>query len=191
MQQAREALKGKWGLAIGGFFLYAVILVIASAPKHVGGIISLLISGPMMVGLATFSLALARREETSVSKLFVGFSEFVRALCTYLLVMLFILLWALLLIIPGIIASFAYSQTFVILVEDKNISAREAIRKSKAMMDGNKKKFFFLSLRFLGLAFLCIFTLGIGLLWLIPYMHVTLAKFYEDVSRKGAEGSQS
>ncbi|RME14227.1 MAG: DUF975 family protein, partial [Bacteroidetes bacterium] len=57
----------------------------------------------------------------------------------------------------------------------------EAINKSKEMMDGYKWKLFHLFLIFLGLSFLCILTLGLGFLWLIPYIRVTMAKFYDDI----------
>jgi uncharacterized membrane protein len=94
---------------------------------------------------------------------------------------LFILLWTLLLIIPGIIAAISYSMTFYILADDNSIGAMDAIDKSKKMMDGYKWKCFCLGLRFLGWALLCILTLGIGFLWLMPYMQVSMAKFYDDV----------
>jgi uncharacterized membrane protein len=94
---------------------------------------------------------------------------------------LFILLWTLLLIIPGIIAAISYSMTFYILADDNSIGAMDAIDKSKKMMDGYKWKYFCLGLRFLGWALLCILTLGIGFLWLMPYMQVSMAKFYDDV----------
>jgi uncharacterized membrane protein len=93
----------------------------------------------------------------------------------------FILLWMLLLIIPGIIAALSYSMTFYIIADDETMDAMEAIDKSKAMMDGYKWKYFCLALRFVGWALLCILTLGIGFFWLMPYMQVTNAKFYEDV----------
>lgn len=187
MKEAREALVGKWGIAVGVSFLYVLITTIVRIPhKTLGGILSLLISGPMLIGLSTFSLALARKHQVSVSQLFVGFNEFVRALVAYLLMVVFILLWSLLLIVPGIIAALSYSQTFFILVEDKSIKASDALKKSKAMMNGNKKKLFFLGLRFLGWALLCVLTLGIGFLWLLPYVNVTMAKFYDEVSSKTA-----
>ena len=66
-----------------------------------------------------------------------------------------------------------------------DLSPSEALRKSKEMMDGYKMKYFTLSLRFFGLALLCVLTLGIGFLWLAPYMQVTVAKFYDDL-RGGA-----
>ncbi|HEY4503050.1 MAG TPA: DUF975 family protein [Candidatus Paceibacterota bacterium] len=182
MRNAREALTGKWGLAVGGYFIYMAVTILVGAPDDIGPFLSLLIDGPMLIGLSVFSLALSRRQEASISQLFVGFNDFLRALSAYLLMILFILLWALLLIVPGIIAALSYSQTFFILAEDKSIGARDAIRKSKAMMNGNKKKLFFLSLRFFGWFLLCILTLGIGFLWFLPYIQVTMAMFYDDIS---------
>lgn len=70
---------------------------------------------------------------------------------------------------------------FYIIADNNSIGAMEAIDKSKAMMDGYKWKYFYFALRFLGWALLCILTLGIGFLWLIPYMQVSMAKFYDDV----------
>jgi len=94
---------------------------------------------------------------------------------------LFILLWTLLLIVPGIIAAISYSMTFFILADDPSIGAEAAIEKSKRMMDGYKLKYFYLCLRYFLLILLCILTLGIGFLWLTPYMHVGFAKFYDDI----------
>ncbi|MFA6301360.1 MAG: DUF975 family protein [Candidatus Paceibacterota bacterium] len=184
MKEARETLAGRWGLAIGFCFLYMLITIVVQSPRKIGSLFGLVIGGPMLFGLATFSLAFSRKQEASVSQLFLGFNEFGRTFVAYFLRILFILLWALLLIVPGIIAALSYSQTFYILAEDKTISGGEAIKKSKAMMYGNKKKLFFLCLRFLGWALLSILTLGIGFLWLIPYVQITMAKFYDDISGK-------
>ena len=72
-------------------------------------------------------------------------------------------------------------KTFFILAEDSSIQPMEALRKSKQMMDGYKWKLFCLGLRFIGWFLLAILTLGIGFLWLIPYMYISFAKFYEDI----------
>ena len=184
MQEARETLRGKWGLAVGAYFLYMLITVIAGSPAKIGSVIQLLISGPLLLGLSAFFLSLSRKEEVSVSFIFIGFQDFVRSFIAYLLMALFIGLWSLLFIMPGIIAALAYSQTFVILREDRSVSAGQAIKRSKALMQGNKKKLFFLGLRFFGWFLLSILTLGIGLLWLMPYLHTALAGFYDDISRK-------
>ena len=97
------------------------------------------------------------------------------------LMVLFICLWSLLLIIPGIIKTFSYAMTPFILEENPDLSANDAIDRSRAMMKGHKFDLFWLLLSFIGWGILCIFTLGIGLLWLTPYMQTSVAAFYEDV----------
>jgi uncharacterized membrane protein len=181
MQQARESLNGKWGLAIGTYLMLVLISVVLQQFDQLGTLFILLITGPLSLGAAIFSLAISRDKEPKFEQLFQGFQKFEVAFLAYILMVIFILLWTLLLIIPGIIAAFSYSMTFYILADDKSIKAIAALDKSKKMMDGFKMKYFFLSLRFLAWALLCVLTLGIGFLWLIPYMQVTIAKFYADV----------
>jgi uncharacterized membrane protein len=189
MSQAKDALKGKWGLAIGTLLIYIILTgVIGSVPK-VGSLASLIIGGPFALGLATFSLSLARNKEAKIEQIFEGFNNFVPALSTYLLMLLFVVLWALLLIVPGIIAGLSYSMSFYILAENPSMAAMDVLRKSKAMMNGYKLKLFYLCLRFLGLGLLCILTLGIGFFWLFPYVHVCFARFYDDVNGSTKTGS--
>jgi uncharacterized membrane protein len=181
MQQAREALKGKWGLAVGTFLVYMLIAgVISSIPKA-GGLLSLIISGPMGLGVAIFSLAISRDRNPQFEQIFYGFKKFGVSLAAYLLMAVFVILWAILLVIPGIIAMLSYSMTFFIIAEDDSIGPLEAIRKSKKMMYGFKWKLFCLYLRFLGWALLCVLSIGIGFLWLVPYIGVSFAKFYDDL----------
>ncbi len=181
-RMARESLKGKWWLAVGTFFLYTIILGVPNAIPVLGSIAALIIGGPMALGLAAFVLSIARGQEAKMEQIFQGFQKFGTSLGAYLLMVLFVLLWSLLLIVPGIIAAFSYSMTFYIMADDEeNIGAMDALDKSKAMMKGNKGKLFCLSLRFIGWALLCLLTAGIGFFWLMPYMEVSFAKFYEDI----------
>lgn len=184
MRMARESLSGKWGLAIGTFVVYLLVIGCIQVLARffpLSGLIALVIGGPMVLGLAVFALSLARNQEARLEQIFLGFSNFGTAVGAYLLMVVLIILWMLLLIIPGIIAAISYSMTFFIIADDDSIGAMAAIDKSKLMMDGYKWKYFRLGLRFLGWALLCILTLGIGFLWLVPYMQVTMAKFYDDV----------
>ena len=184
MKMARESLKGKWGLAIGTYVVYILIIsVIQVTSRFIPfvGLLSLIVVGPLVAGLAIFSLSLSRNKDAKLEQIFEGFNRFGTCVGAYLLMLLFILLWMLLLIIPGIIAALSYSMTFYILADDNSIGAMEAIDKSKQIMKGNKLKLFYLELRFIGWALLCILTLGIGFLWLMPYMQVSIAKFYDDV----------
>ena len=93
----------------------------------------------------------------------------------------FTILWSLLLVIPGIIKSYSYAMTSFILKDEPEMKNNAAIEKSMAMMEGNKMKLFMLDLSFIGWAILCIFTLGIGLLFLQPYVAISRAAFYEDL----------
>ena len=188
MRMARESLKGKWGLAIGTFLIYTIILGAGGIMYQNGGglsvmfnIVPLILGGPLMLGAAGFSLAISRGSEAKFEQLFDGFKDFTNAMFTYLLMLLFVILWTLLLIVPGIIAALSYSMTFYILSDNRSLKPREALDRSKEIMDGYKLKLFYLMLRFLLLAILCILTLGIGFLWYVPYYNVTMAKFYEDI----------
>lgn len=145
---------------------------------------TLLITGPMTLGLAYFSLSIARDQNAQLQQIFDGFNNFGTALGAYLLMILFIFLWMLLLIIPGIIAALSYAMTFYIIADDPKIGPLDAIDKSKQMMNGYKMKLFLMFLMFLGMALLCILTLGIGFLWFIPFANVTLAKFYMDIKNR-------
>ena len=184
MQMARKSLKGKWGLAIGTFVVYMLIIGAIQATTEffpLAGLLLLAISGPMALGIAIFSINISRNQDARLEQIFQGFNNFNTSLGAYLLMLLFTLLWTLLLIIPGIIAVLSYSMTFYILADDNSIGAMEAIDKSKKMMDGYKWKYFCLGLRFIGWSLLCILTLGIGFLWLLPYMQVSMVKFYDDI----------
>jgi uncharacterized membrane protein len=96
---------------------------------------------------------------------------------------IFIWLWMLLLIIPGIIMSFAYAMTLYIVADSeyKGLSAMDAIRRSREMMRGYKWKLFCLQLRFLGWILLSILTFGILFFWVVPYIQMATINFYKDV----------
>ena len=184
MKSSKESLEGKWGLAIGTFL---VIMLISGGIQYAGQdyifmpLVSVLIAGPFGVGLSKFSLHLARNEEARFEDSFSGFSNFLSAFFAYILMAIIIVGGMILLIIPGIIAAIALSMTYFIIAEDSSISAIDALKLSHKIMDGHKMEYFYLVLRFIGLGILCVFTLGIGFLWLMPYVNVTNAKFYDSI----------
>lgn len=183
-QQAREALAGRWGLAIGAVLIYYAVFIGFSFLPLLGTLVIYLIAGPMALGFCNFCLCVSRKKEAQISQLFDGFKRFGVTVGAYFLQLIFIFLWALLLIIPGIIAGLSYSMTFYVIADNDSIGPLEAIRKSKEIMRGNKWKLFCLGARFIGWALLCILTLGIGFLWLVPYISISYAKFYDDITKK-------
>lgn len=181
MAQARAALKNNWKLAVTTIALVTLIRLVTGAIPGLSVIMPMLIAGPLALGVSVFALSISRGTEAELNQAFDGFERFGTALATYMLSVLFIILWALLLVVPGIIAALSYSQIYFILADNPDIGPMEAIDRSKKMMMGNKWKFFCLGLRFFGWMILSVLTLGIGFLWLMPYMTVTFAKFYDDV----------
>ena len=188
---ARKQLNNKifgnrWMYALLACVIYGAI--IAAATGVVPGIGSLLVIGPMGYGLSYVFLKQARDgEEMNMGDLFNGFSEdFGGTFLLGLMTSIFVFLWALLFIIPGIIMSFAYSMAFYIKVDHPEYDWRQCIDESKSMMKGNKWRLFCLDLSFIGWWFVCIFTCGIGFLWLSPYMTAAKTQFYEDIKPAAA-----
>jgi uncharacterized membrane protein len=135
-----------------------------------------------MIGIVMFYLTVVRKQSTPrVGQIFEGFNYFGAGFVASLLMTLFIILWALLLIIPGIVACLSYSMTYFILAENPQTRGLDAIRKSRDMMKGYRWKLFCLGLRFIGWLILGILSLGIGFLWIIPYFWTSLANFYIDI----------
>jgi len=185
MRRARESLAGNWGTCIlAGLIIWAISMAASFGGMFVpfaGNIASLLITGPFMLGMVVLHLNIVRRGQISVGQVFEGFNNFWRALCVDFLTTLFSMLWALLLIIPGIIAAYSYSMAFYILADNPGMRPLEAIRQSKEMMRGHKAKLFYLHCRFIGWTLLCVLTCGVGFLWFAPYFANAHAHFYENL----------
>ena len=171
------------------FSLVLGVLQSGGGIPYVSPLIALIVSGPFALGGAVFFLTFVRGGKVEMGMLFAGFKNFGNALGACILMGIFIFLWSLLLIIPGWIAMLAYSQTFFLMAEAPSLDPLEAIGKSKALMRGHKGKLFCLYFRFFGWALLCMLTLGIGFLWLSPYMAVSSAHFHEDLRQPGAADS--
>lgn len=152
---AKEALKGKWGIAIGVFFIYSILSAITGFIPDgylwLSGLILIFFVGPLSVGYQWFFLEVKRNSKLKVEMLFDGFKKnYVRSLTSSLLVSIFLFLWFLLLIVPGIIKCLSYSMTYFILRDRPEISALDAINESRRLMHGKKKNLFYLGLSFIG-----------------------------------------
>ena len=144
------------------------------------GILTLLFL-PLGWGFVVYFLNLIRNENTDYERLFDGYKDFIRIFLAEFLVNLATGIGMILLIIPGIIIGSGLVMTGFILKDDKEISAVDAMKKSWEMTDGHKGALVWLFLSFLGWIILSMFTLGIGMLFLYPYMQTALANCYEDL----------
>ena len=138
---------------------------------------------PMMLGFANAFLRLLTGGENDIlgNTYKIATKNYWHKMWGMFLMHIFIFLWSLLFIIPGIIKMFSYAMTPYILEENPELSAGEAIDRSRAMMKGHKFDLFWLWLSFIGWLILSLLTLGIGGLWLGPYQQTAIAAFYEDV----------
>lgn len=191
MKRALEALKGKWRVTVAMSAVYGLISLGANSIPGIGGLINFLISGAFFLGLAKVFIGISRGETPEFPDLFGGFQRYGTSLIAYFLVSLFTVLWTLLLIVPGIMAFYSYSQTFFLMADDEELAPIEAIRKSKEMMLGYRLDLFYLHCRFIGWFIVGFITAGIGFLWVIPYFYESLALFYEKVTGEGMGSAQS
>ena len=138
LSSAKKEIKGCYWKMFGIGVLFTLIMLV-SCVTVVGPFI---IYGPMFLGLHRAILQLVRTKKVKVPTLFSGFKDFGVAFRAGWLCGIKIFLWSLLLFVPGIIAAIRYSMTFFILADNPNITAREAINKSKDMIEGRKYEFF-------------------------------------------------
>jgi Predicted integral membrane protein len=158
-RKAKDKLKGNWGSAI----LVGVICSIASrlsfqhynSYTHHNSItiisiaISLLLS-PIVYGVFKYFMGFIRDERVTIGEIFNSYKDFSRIVVATFLQWLFIMLWSLLLIVPGIIKIFSYSMMYNIMSDNPEMSGSEALELSKEMMNGHKMDLFILYMSTVG-----------------------------------------
>lgn len=193
-QLAADTLQGKWGeVAIFTLVYIAIVGAASFSPKYIvlpvsdllGNIITLALL-PMQWGYYVYFLAKTRQQKADIDYLFIGYKDFGRIFGTLFLQSIYTCLWTLLLIIPGIVKAFSYAMTPYVLRDEPELSYDAAITRSSQLMRGHKAELFFLYLSFIGWALLCLLTLGIGFLLLMPYVRTAEAHFYENLLKEEA-----
>jgi len=142
----------------------------------------MLVANVIEYGVSITFLKLTREKKITFEYMFSGFKDYGRVVATMFFRNIFIFLWSLLLIIPGIVKSYAYSMTEYLIADNPSFDALSAITKSKEMMQGWKGKLFLLDFSLIGWWFLSLFTCGIGFLWLGSYFKTNRAVFYQELS---------
>ena len=178
---AKAQIRGNIGVLFVCYLIFAAISAICGAVSY--GIATILVIPPLSLGFAMMYLNMFNGGEAKVEKLFDGFkANFVKSILLYLLMGVFIFLWSLLLVIPGIVKAFSYSMAPYILAENPEMSALDAISESKRMMNGHKMDLFVLTLSFIPWLILVSVTFGIAGIYVTPYMEMTEVNFYKSIS---------
>lgn len=176
--KAREALQGN-------FLNVLLVILLANVALGVLSFVSIIIAGPLLIGVDFYLLNVIRRNEPRLEDLFHPFQfSLATSIVAYLLKMVIIFLFTLLLFIPGIIKAYQYMLVNYIIADNDKITAKEALELSKEMMQGNKLRMFYLHLSFIGWFLLIVVTFGIAALYVIPYMYTANAQFYQELKEK-------
>jgi uncharacterized membrane protein len=141
----------------------------------------------LWIGLVACYLNLALKAKPSYARLFLGYRSveyFLRIVITEIAQYIMLILWFLLLIVPGIMKAYSYTMTELILVEHPEYSPLQAITASKEMMYGHRWEFFCLQARFWAWMLLVSFTFGIAALWVYPYYMTAKSKFYLELKER-------
>jgi len=178
---AKEQIRGNvWKLLLMSIVIYAVSFALFFLPL-IGPIISFIITPAFSVSLCAVYLKLSKSEKTSIGDVFSQFDNTGRALWLSVLITIFTFLWSILLIIPGIIKSYSYSMAYYVLADNPELTAREALRKSKEIMNGHKFELFILLLSFFFWHILGYITFGLAYIYIIPYINATTTNFYNSI----------
>ncbi|WP_436702872.1 DUF975 family protein [Lactiplantibacillus plantarum] len=164
------------------------------------GLFSSLLAGFLIVGISYVLVDLFRESQTFSDPLKKSFTivsrgdYFIGSILISLLSFVWIFLWTFLLLVPGIIKSLAYSQAYYIyrdaIDQQQSISCRDAISKSRSLMNGHKWEYFLLQLSFIGWGLLIMVTFGIAAIWVQPYYHLTMANYYRHLVAMSTEKSR-
>lgn len=143
--------------------------------------VDIFLLAPLEVGAEKF-FVVNRVQDADLGEVGTAFRApgYLNVVKTQFLRRLYIFLWSLLLVIPGIVKSYEYRMVPYILSENPEIDNREAFRLSRNMMDGEKWNAFVLDLSFIGWHILSCFTLGLlDLFYTNPYQQCTNVELYD------------
>ena len=168
-----------------GLVLGAIYMAVSALTSYM---IGLVLIGPVSIAVANIYLSLSRGKATKIDIAELGFGfrgdTIVRYICLYLLQYVYIWLWSLLFVIPGIVKTYAYRLAPYIAIERPELSINDCITESRRLMDGHKMQAFLLDLSFLGWYLLGFAACCVGVVFVIPYHDAALANFYTSLVEK-------
>lgn len=174
----------------------ALEIVANHEPTAAGGLVGVLlriVSLMLSAGFTIFSLNVIRRTAPCFGNLLDGFGMFLRIIVLSVLEGLFVFLWSLLLVVPGIIASYRYRLALYLLLDHPEMSPMQCIRESKRLMNGYKGALFVMDLSFIGWSILAALPI-VGyfvMLWVTPYQSLSYALFYTTLTGTNCLGASA
>ncbi|MGH4139896.1 DUF975 family protein [Clostridium sp.] len=212
-KQAREQLKDNRGKTILFTLSYGIIEAILYAIIHFIFKVNmdntfniiLVLTSPLALSSAIFYVKFSKSEKVRLMDILTGFNRLLAALIIYIVLNIPSIIQQLISFVApntgansGVIISIVvvtvsifieliYTMSYYIIADEKNIGIKEALIRSRKIMYGHKMEFFLLQLSFIGWGFVALLTVGIGLLWIVPYMELTYANFFLDIKQNYSE----
>lgn len=179
-QEARRSLSGHFPEAAAVAVLASLMpaLIFCSPANTALEVLSLFIMGPLLLAVSRYFWRVSTGAQPTVGSFFSAFNACSSACLAYLWQTLWTCLWLLLLIVPGIIKYLSYSMQFFLLAEYPELGARRSLELSKRLTEGYKWELFVTFMSFLGWAVLSVCTLGLALVYVLPYYYTTMAQIY-------------
>ena len=177
-QLGNSLFSNTWMIALLVCFLTSAIS--GAAGSIIPGIGALLVFGAISYGCDRVFLRQARDGQAmDIGELFTGFTTcFGDTFVLGFLSSLFIALWSLLLVIPGIVKAYSWSMIYCVKVDHPEYTWRQCMDESAAMMNGHRMELFLLDLSFIGWYIVGALCLGLGTLWVMPYHQAARTQFY-------------
>ena len=167
-------------ISAAAYIVFAKVLKI----EALGGMAMILLTAPFSISITMIYLRLADGIRPEISNTFDGFSIFGKSVLLVVLIEIFVTLWSLLFIVPGIIKAYSYSLAPYILAENPEMNANDAIKESKRLMNGHKMDFFVLQLSFIPWILLVCVTFGFASIYVSPYINATYVNFYNSIKEQ-------
>ncbi len=179
-EYAKAALQGNYGVAILAIVIQTVAISIAAGPTL--GIALLLLAPPFEVGLSFVFLSLWRRRPVGNTGIFHGFQNYLSSLLGILWRDLWVFLWSLLFLIPGILKAYEYFLVPYLLADYPEMRPNTALKVSGAVTQGHRMEIFIMQISFFWWSLLSAFTGGILYIFYVgPYMNTSLAGLYDEL----------
>jgi len=184
MKNSQTQLKPFWVLSTGVCFVYGLLIGVPSELNAYGELLTLLIAGPLQLGLCMYFLNITKGNTPSFFDLFEGFKPLLNVLLLFFIINALTILGLLFLIVPGIIISLGFSMSYYILSENTEMSFSETLEKSWKLMDGNKMELFMLHLRFIPYYLLGLLLFIVGVFIVVPWHNLAIANYYQELKNK-------
>ena len=181
MQNSRLQLKPFWPLSVLVCMVYGILIGGPSELNTYGELLSILLAGPLQLGLCIYFLKIYNGSNPSFFDLFEGFKPLLNVLLAFIIINALTLIGLFFLLVPGIIISLGFSMTYYIIAEHPEMQFNEALECSWKMMDGHKTELFSLHLRFIPWYLLGLLFFVIGIFLVIPWHNLSIASYYQAI----------